>query len=613
MKDNMETKKNPGSSSDTGDNFNPGDHLSLIYETEEEHRLAVTSFLRSGLENHQKVIYILDGHRAETIMDYLKEDGIDVEFYLDKGQLVFLPVDRVYLLSDVFDPARTIELLRTETEKALAEGYTALRVTGEMTWTQQGIPGSNRLMEYENMLNDFFPGSQCLAMCQYDKRRFSFPVLVDALHQHPIAMIGTKVYDSLYYSPPSEKNSKKKGMLREKSRKNKFSELRKRAEQVLQNKGQQPETVDPSQLSLEEIREMIHELNVYQVELETQNDELLKLHYDLEAERNRYYDLYDLAPIGYFTLDRQGRIEEINLTGTLLLGLERTRMKGKPLHDFICHDFQDIYFHKWHQILKTKIQQTFEVKMKKADGTEFYAQLEYKPLCDMEGNATHIRGVIVDINGLKLAEEQIKNSLQEKELLLKEIHHRVRNNLTLVSSLLSLQSQTARDPTVDRVFQSCKNRIQSMALVHEILYDSEDLTKIDFSRYIKELLKYLSLSYTAGKTQPTLEIRTGDIKMPINKAIPCGLIINELTTNAFKYAFTGNRAGEIRIEFDSKDDKSCLLLIGDNGVGLPADLDPKNTKSFGFTLVNLLVKQLRGSYEIDGNGGTTFKITFPRP
>ncbi len=398
---------------------------------------------------------------------------------------------------------------------------------------------------------------------------------------------------------------------REKSKSNKFSELRRRAEEALKNIRPLVEAQDPSELSLQEIREMIHDLNVYQVELETQNDELIKLHYDLEAERNKYYDLYDLAPVGYFTIDREGRITEINLTGASLLGLERSDVKGKPFHHFITFDSQDIYYLKRQQVLKTKVQQSFELKIKKADNTEFYAQLQCRAICDLEGKITHIRGVIIDINRLMLAEVQLKNSLREKEFLLKELHHRVKNNLTLVSSMLNIQEEIARDPIVDRVFESSRNRIKSMALVHEILYHSEDLGKIDFSQYIQKLLNYLSSSYVTRKTGPNLKVQVGDIKMPINKAIPCGLVINELATNAFKYAFSGNRPGEIRIELSIKDDKSCQLLIGDNGVGLPADLDVGNTKSFGFTLLTILINQLKGSFEIDRTGGTTFRITFP--
>lgn len=182
----------------------PGDHLCCLYETEEEHRSVLTPFLRHGLERGEKVLYIVDARTAGTILDYLRDDGLDVEPCLARGQLVILTRDDAYTRGGVFDPDGMIDLLRTETERSLAEGYSALRVTGEMTWALRGLPGSERLMEYENRLNEFFPGSQCLAICQYDRRRFDPAVLLDVLAAHPIAVIGTDVYDNFYYVPPAE-------------------------------------------------------------------------------------------------------------------------------------------------------------------------------------------------------------------------------------------------------------------------------------------------------------------------------------------------------------------------------------------------------------------------
>jgi PAS domain S-box-containing protein len=181
----------------------PGDHLCCIYKTEEEHRSVVTSFLRRGLEQGEKVIYIVDTHTAETILGYLQNDGLDVKPYLTSGQLVVLTRDETYMREGSFDVERMIGLLRSETERALAEGYPALRVTGEMTWALRGLPGSERLIEYEARLNEFFPGSQCLAICQYDRRRFDPAVLLDVLRTHPIVVVGMEVYDNFYYIPPA--------------------------------------------------------------------------------------------------------------------------------------------------------------------------------------------------------------------------------------------------------------------------------------------------------------------------------------------------------------------------------------------------------------------------
>jgi PAS domain S-box-containing protein len=182
----------------------PGDHLCCLYDTEEEHRAVLTPFMRQGLECGEKVLYIVDARSAETVLGYLRVDGLSVESYVDRGQLIFLTADDAYTSEGVFDPDGMIAMLRTETERALTEGYAALRVTGEMSWVLRGPPGSERLIEYECKLNDFFPGSDCLAICQYDRRLFPPSLLLDVLCTHPIAVVGTEAYDNFYYMPPKE-------------------------------------------------------------------------------------------------------------------------------------------------------------------------------------------------------------------------------------------------------------------------------------------------------------------------------------------------------------------------------------------------------------------------
>jgi DNA-binding response OmpR family regulator/signal transduction histidine kinase len=182
----------------------PGDHLCCLYETEEEHRAVLAPFLCQGLERGEKVLYITDARTAATVIRYLRDEGLDAESYLTRGQLKILTADDAYLKQGVFDPEGMITLLRTETEQALAEGYAALRVTGEMTWALRGLPGSERLIEYEAKLNEFLPSSSCLAICQYDRQAFGADLLLDVLSTHPIAVVGTEVYDNFYYMPPAE-------------------------------------------------------------------------------------------------------------------------------------------------------------------------------------------------------------------------------------------------------------------------------------------------------------------------------------------------------------------------------------------------------------------------
>jgi PAS domain S-box-containing protein len=182
----------------------PGDHLCFIYETEEEHRAVLTSFLRQGLERDERVLYVADAHTLETITAYLRGAGLDVESHLNRGQLVVLTANDSYLRRGTFDPDAMIALMRSETKRALSDGYSALRVTGEMTWALHGLSGSDRLIEYEAKLNSFFPGSRCLTVCQYDRRRFEPKVLLDVLRTHSIAIMNTEVYDNFYYIPPAE-------------------------------------------------------------------------------------------------------------------------------------------------------------------------------------------------------------------------------------------------------------------------------------------------------------------------------------------------------------------------------------------------------------------------
>jgi len=181
-----------------------GDHMCCFYETDEEHRALLTPFMRQGLERGEKVLYIVDSRTAEQVLNYLRDDEMVPETYLESGQLAILTADEAYMREGTFDPDAMIDLLRDETERALNEGYSALRVTGEMSWALKGLPRSERLIEYEAKLNEFFPGSKCLAICQYDMRRFKPSLLLNVLMTHPIAAIGREVYDNFYYVPPRD-------------------------------------------------------------------------------------------------------------------------------------------------------------------------------------------------------------------------------------------------------------------------------------------------------------------------------------------------------------------------------------------------------------------------
>jgi two-component sensor histidine kinase len=215
----------------------------------------------------------------------------------------------------------------------------------------------------------------------------------------------------------------------------------------------------------------------------------------------------------------------------------------------------------------------------------------------------------IEIKDREKAEEQIRASLKEKEILLKEIHHRVKNNLQIISSLLDLQTEHFKDKRTLELFRDYRNRVKSMALIHEQLYQSKDLAKIDFNEYINNLAVTLFHLYGVNSDDVILKICIKDVFLSIETAIPCGLIINELVSNALKHAFPGGKKGEIQIDFHS-DDGTFMLVVNDNGVGFPEKLDFRNTRSLGLQLVNMLTQQLKGTVDLERSHGTTFKITF---
>jgi|WetSurMetagenome_2_1015567.scaffolds.fasta_scaffold89425_2 PAS domain S-box-containing protein len=210
----------------------------------------------------------------------------------------------------------------------------------------------------------------------------------------------------------------------------------------------------------------------------------------------------------------------------------------------------------------------------------------------------------------KRAEESLKASLHEKEVLLKEIHHRVKNNMQVISSLLNLQARHLSDPAAISMFRESQSRIRSMALVHEKLYQSKDLSRVNFSQYVENLVMYLVHSFRVDSEQILIKTEIGDVALDINTAIPCGLIINELITNALKHAFPDGRKGKITISLRRDEDSRFVLEVRDDGVGFTGRQGLQNTDTLGMQLVTMLVDQLDGTIKHEKAKGTSFVIAF---
>jgi len=230
-------------------------------------------------------------------------------------------------------------------------------------------------------------------------------------------------------------------------------------------------------------------------------------------------------------------------------------------------------------------------------------------IIDLNG-IPHILSVTREVTEMKEAKNKIAKSLAEKEVLLKEVHHRVKNNMAVISSLLSLQADYVEDEKYLDILKESQSRIKSMALVHEMLYQQEEFSSIDVMDYIKSLSESIKRTFSTNP-KISLEIDVEKLQLEIDLLIPCGLIINELLTNSFKYAFDNQEDPTIKIFLKKTGINNIMLKISDNGIGLPADYDLEENQGLGFKLVQLLVNQMRGSLEITSSSGTEYTLNCP--
>jgi two-component sensor histidine kinase len=268
--------------------------------------------------------------------------------------------------------------------------------------------------------------------------------------------------------------------------------------------------------------------------------------------------------------------------------------------------------------IRTHIQQIvaggsarFETRHRRQDGSIFDIEVSVQYLPAYGGR---IVAFLRDITERKQAEAALKGSLVEKEVLLQEIHHRTKNNMNVICGLLTLQSSYLDDDHTRQIFQETENRIRSMALVHDKLYQSKDLSKIDFGEYITDLANSLMANYQVSKEEISLRLEVENITVNIETAMPGGLIINELITNALKYAFPAERKGTISVSLKKSTDGAIDLRVADDGIGLPPDFDMRNTTSLGMKIItNIAEIQLQGTLELHKDRGTEIRLCFHEP
>ena len=330
----------------------------------------------------------------------------------------------------------------------------------------------------------------------------------------------------------------------------------------------------------------------------------------LQQSELKYRDLFENANDAIFILDSNSNYRDVNKKAVEVSGYQRKELLKMNIYDMIPPEQHMRSKLEIQKLSKFGFYEKFNGKFIRKDGRLMDVEVSSSAIKD-GGQVIGSRDILRDITERKLNEEQIQKSLLEKEVLLKEVHHRVKNNMQIISSLLRLKSRYITDEKHLEIFEESQNRIISMSLVHEKLYKSSDFTNIDIKEYITELANTLLHSGKGSGSHIALKLVVDDVLLGVNAAVPFGLILNELLTNCIKHAFPDGGNGEIKISLHEIDDGEIELIVSDNGVGIPEDIDVRKTDSLGLHLVTMLTEQqLKGELSLNRNNGTEFRIKF---
>ena len=552
--------------------FQPGDHLCCLYETDEQHKALLTHFLRQGLERGEKVRYIVDTRTEKTILGYLSEDGFEVRPHLQSGQLGVLCFDETYVRRGIFDPDEMISQLRAETIKALAQGYNALRVTGEMSWTLRGLPGSERLIEYEGKLNHFFDLNRCLAICQYDVRLFPPELLLGVLATHPVVAIGTQLYENFYYMAPAD-------FVR--------GDSRARLDHWLSNLRERKQAKEKAKLAHEE-----------------------------------YMHILNTATDGIGLIDTDFNIVRVNATFSTLVGIREEEAVGKKCFEIFESPSCQTPDCPLRRILSGDRLVEYEVERERNDGTRVACLTRASPIHGPGGELVGIIADLKDITERKLMEQHIRLLPQklmraqenEREKIGRYLHDQVAQDLSTAKiaceTLFDNQPRVSREirqkvsdltTLLQRSIEAVRNlaydlrppSLKQLGLVRTIFQHCQDFTaregiKIDF--------------YSAGLDNLPLD---SDIEINLYR------LIQEALTNVQRHADARHVLLRLVASFPY-----IVLRIEDDGKGfdtkerLQQALDEKR---LGLQSMQERVKLLGGKMSIHSRimKGTKISIEVP--
>jgi PAS domain S-box-containing protein len=327
----------------------------------------------------------------------------------------------------------------------------------------------------------------------------------------------------------------------------------------------------------------------------------------------RFRQVVESAPSAMVMISSAGRIAMVNAQAEQLFGYPRDEMLGQLIEMLVPERYRanhpGLRMGFFAKPLARPMGAGRDLYGLKKDGGEFPIEIGLNPIETDEGDM--VLSAIVDISDRKQKEERIEAALKEKDILLGEIHHRVKNNLQVVNSLLDLQIERIQDEMVLDILRESQNRIKSMALIHQSLYESKDFGQVDFSTFLDSVAPTLISSYGVDAERISLDINAVEVQLPINAAVPCGLVTNELISNALKHGFPSGRQGKIKIDLSRESESHAVLSISDNGQGIPEGIDLTKTDTLGMQLVHLLTDQLGGELTVHRANPTAFVLRFP--
>jgi len=321
---------------------------------------------------------------------------------------------------------------------------------------------------------------------------------------------------------------------------------------------------------------------------------------------------FDQVPMAMIVIDARGRVVRVNPLAETTFGYLPGELLGRPVECLMPERFR--MRHEGHRASFLSETQGRpmgvgrELWGLRKDGREFPLEIGINPIQTEQGPM--VLSVILDLTERKQSEQRIREALQQKEVLLREVHHRVKNNLQVIHSLLDLQTLKVKDPTVVAMLQDSQNRIRSMSLIHQTLYQASDVAQVDFEQFLTALMPHLMASYAPARGQVSVQMHAASIKLPINDAVPCGLIVNELVSNALKHGFPQGRSGQIEVLIDQPSPDRVELSVSNNGLPIPEELRLPPPDSLGLQLVQLLSRQLRGQLEIRRSDPIRFSLSF---